>query len=376
MPHGRTGIGTYTWHVVRRLPAIDPGTTFVAWYLDIRGALGIERRRRLFDDVRAPNLVDRRIPFPASWFEDLSLRFDVPKIEWTERFDVLFAPNFVPPPNRTRRLVLTVHDLAFRRFPQTAPLATERWRSRLASAIARAELVIVPSEHTLHDLVELYGVDERRVTVIPLGVDGETVRRAPTEAVERVRRRYAIDGPYVLSLTGIEPRKNIPALIRAYASMPDDGRPLLCLVGPVAPWTQAGWELVRPVLDALPERIRERIVVTGFVSEREKVALLSGAEALLYPSLYEGFGLPVVEAMACGTPVLTSNVSALAETAGDAALLVDPHTPEAIAEGMSRLLGDGVLRDTLRARGLARAAMFTWDETARRTAEVLRRASA
>jgi alpha-1,3-rhamnosyl/mannosyltransferase len=207
-------------------------------------------------------------------------------------------------------------------------------------------------------------------------VDGETVRRAPTEAVERVRRRYAIDGPYVLSLTGIEPRKNIPALIRAYASTPDDGRPLLCLVGPVAPWNQAGWELVRPVLDALPERIRERIVVTGFVSEREKVALLSGAEALLYPSLYEGFGLPVVEAMACGTPVLTSNVSALAETAGDAAVLVDPHTPEAIAEGMSRLLGDGVLRDTLRARGLARAATFTWDETARRTAEVLRRASA
>ena len=146
-------------------------------------------------------------------------------------------------------------------------------------------------------------------------------------------------------------------------------------MGPVAPWNQAGWELVRPVLDALPGRIRDRIVVTGFVSEGEKVALLSGAEALLYPSLYEGFGLPVVEAMACGTPVLTSNVSALVETAGDAALLVDPSTPEAIAEGMTRLLSDAELRDTLRARGLARAATFTWDETARRTADVLRRAA-
>jgi glycosyltransferase involved in cell wall biosynthesis len=376
MPHGRTGIGLSTWHVVRRLPAADPGTTFVAWYLDIRGALGIERRPRLFEDVRASNLVDRRIPFPASWFDRLALRFDVPKVDWTERFDVLFAPNFVPPPSRTRRLVLTVHDLAFRRFPETAPLATERWRARLDAAIARAAQVIVPSEHTLRDLVELSGIDERRVTAIPLGVDGDEVRPAAPEAVADVRRRFAIDGPYVISLTGIEPRKNIPALIRAWASTPDDGRPVLCLVGPVAPWNQAGWELVRPVIDGLPERTRRRIVVTGFVSERDKVALLSGAEALLYPSLYEGFGLPVVEAMACGTPVLTSNVAALVETAGDAALLVDPGSTEAIAEGMQRLLGDAELRESLRTAGLARAAAFTWEETARRTAEVLRRASA
>jgi glycosyltransferase involved in cell wall biosynthesis len=375
MPHGRTGIGTYTWQVVRRLPAADPETTYVAWYLDVRGALGIERRPRLFHEVRAPNLVDRRIPFPASWLERLSLRFDVPKLEWTERFDLLFAPNFVPPPSRTRRLVLTVHDLAFRRFPETAPLATERWRARLDAAIARAAQVIVPSEHTLLDLVELSGLDERRVTAIPLGVDADEVGPATAEAIAAVRRRYAIDGPYVLSLTGIEPRKNIPALIRAWASGPDDERPVLCLVGPVAPWNQAGWELVRPVIDALPEAIRRRIVVTGFVTEPDKVALLSGAEALLYPSLYEGFGLPVLEAMACGTPVLTSNVAALVETAGDAALLVDPHAPESIAEGMRRLLGDAGLRDTLRTRGLARAATFTWDETARRTAGVLRRAA-
>jgi glycosyltransferase involved in cell wall biosynthesis len=376
MPHGRTGIGTYTWQVVRRLPTVDPETTFVAWYVDVRGALGIERRPRLFHEVRATNLVDRRIPFPASWFERVSLRFDVPRLEWMERFDVLFAPNFVPPPSRTRRLVVTVHDLAFRRFPETAPLATERWRQRLDAAISRATHVIVPSEYTGRDLVELCGVDERRVTAIPLGVDGDEVRPAAPEEVAGVRGRYAIEGPYVISLTGIEPRKNIPALIRAWAAVPDEERPVLCLVGPVAPWNQAGWELVRPVIDGLHERVRRRIVVTGFVSERDKVALLSGAEALLYPSMYEGFGLPVVEAMACGTPVLTSNVAALIETAGDAALLVDPSSPEAIADGMRRLLGDEELRDTLRARGLARAATFTWGETARRTAGVLRAASA
>jgi glycosyltransferase involved in cell wall biosynthesis len=115
--------------------------------------------------------------------------------------------------------------------------------------------------------------------------------------------------------------------------------------------------------------------MTGYVSEDEKVALLSGAEALVYPSLYEGFGLPVIEAMACGTQVLTSDVSALPETAGDAALLVDPHAPEGIAAGMERLLTDTPLRERLRLAGRARAARFSWDETARLTAEVLRRAN-
>ena len=116
------------------------------------------------------------------------------------------------------------------------------------------------------------------------------------------------------------------------------------------------------------------MVVTGYVSEEEKVSLLSGAEALVYPSLYEGFGLPVIEAMSCGTPVLTSEVSALPETAGDAALLVDPHAIEDIAAGMERLLTDTALRERLRAAGTARAARFSWDETARMTAGVLRRA--
>jgi glycosyltransferase involved in cell wall biosynthesis len=150
-------------------------------------------------------------------------------------------------------------------------------------------------------------------------------------------------------------------------------RPTLVIAGPVAPWNPEGWDLVRPSLEELPPLVRDRVIVTGYVSEGDKVALLSGAEALVYPSRYEGFGLPVLEAMACATPVLTSNVSALPETAGDAALLVDPRDTEAIAAGMTRLLTDGALRERLRVAGVARAARFSWDETARLTAEVLRR---
>lgn len=374
MPQGRTGVGTYTWHVIRRLPAVDPATTYVAWYLDVRGTLGLDPRRRLFADVAAPNLIDRRTAIPTSWFEQLTLRYRLPRLEWMVRFDVLFAPNFVPPPTRSRCVVLTVHDLAFRLFPHTAPLATQRWLARLDAAIGRAAQLIVVSEQSRRDLLDLYPVPEDRVTVVPLGVDADVFRLAPAEAVTAIRQRFGIDGPYLLSLTGIEPRKNIPALIRAWASLDDDVRPTLVLAGPVDPWNREGWDLVRPTLEALAPSVRERIVMTGYVSERHKVALLSGAEALVYPSLYEGFGLPVIEAMACGVPVLTSNVSALPDTAGDAALLVDPHDDAAIADGMERLLTDRALRDRLRGAGTTRAGAFGWDETARRTAEVLHRA--
>jgi glycosyltransferase involved in cell wall biosynthesis len=370
----KTGVGYYTWHLVHLLPGVDPEASYVAWYLDARGALGLTRRRRLVDRVGSSNLVERRMPIPTRWFEQLSLRYGIPRMEWTVRFDVLFAPNFVPPPTRARRLVLTVHDLAFRLFPHTAPLATRRWLSRLEAALRQASRVIVVSEQTRRDLLDLYPVQPDRVSVVPLGVDTELFRPASTTAVGAVRRRYGIDGPYVLSLTGIEPRKNLPALIRAFSALHANVRPTLVLAGPVAPWNPEGWNLLRPVLDALPPPVRERIVLTGYVPEEEKVALLTGAEALVFPSLYEGFGLPVLEAMACGAPVLTSSVSALPETAGDAALLVDPHDTEAIAQGIERLLTDAELRGRLRNAGTARAAGFSWKETAGRTAEVLHQA--
>ena len=376
MPQARTGVGTYTWQLIRRLPNAAPDTTYLAWYLDVRAALGLDRRRRLFEDVRAPNLVDRRMPLPSRWFDRIALRLDVPRLEWMVRFDVLFAPNFVPPPTRSRRVVLTVHDLAFKRFPETAPLATRRWLSRLDASLARASQVIVVSEQTRRDLLESSPRAARltdRLTVVPLGVDTEFFRSPHADDVERVRRRYSIEGPFLLSLGGIEPRKNLPALIRAYASLPDDVRPTLVIAGPVAPWNPEGWDQVRPSLEALPASVRDRVVVTGYVSEQEKVALLGGAEALVYPSLYEGFGLPVLEAMACDTPVLTSNVSALPDTAGGAAVLVDPNDTEDIAAGMERLLTDTALREQLRAAGTARAATFSWDETARLTVGVLRR---
>jgi glycosyltransferase involved in cell wall biosynthesis len=364
----RTGVGVYTWELLRRLPSADPESTFVAWHLDARRLLG---GGPAFDAIPAPNLVERTTPIPARWFDRLGRSAGVPRLEWLTRFDVLLAPNFVPPPTRTERLVITVHDLAFRRMPETAPASTIRWLSGFDDWLGRAARVIAVSESTRRDLLELTAVDEERVRVVPLGVDTDRYRPVP-EAASRAAARWGVHGPYLLSLGGIEPRKNLPALLRAFGTLADDVRPWLVVAGAGVRWNPEGAGLLEAALTELPTAARARVVLTGFVPEEDKVALLSGALALAYPSRYEGFGLPVLEAMACGAPVLTSNVSALPEVVGDAALLVDPDEPASIAEGLDRLARDADLRGRLRAAGLARASSWSWDVTARRTLEVLR----
>jgi glycosyltransferase involved in cell wall biosynthesis len=369
-PH-KTGVGYYTWHLLRLLPAVDPETTYLAWYLNARMLQG--GPRRLLGDVAAPNLIERPTPLPARWFERLSERFDLPRIEWFARSDVVFAPNFVPPPTRVRRLVVTVHDLAFRRLPDSAPHGTRWWLARLDRALARATTVIAVSGSTRDDLVELAQVDPDRITVIPLGVDHRVFQPADPERVAAARSAHGVDGPYLLYVGGIEPRKNLPALIAAFTRLSADLR--LAIAGGGVAWNPEGTDLLDAALANAPTGVRERVIRTGYVSDVDKVGLLTGAEAFVYPSLYEGFGLPVLEAMACGTPVVTSNVSSLPEVAGDAAVLVDPADPEAIAAGVERVLSDSALRKQLVDRGLERAKEFSWEATATRTAHVLKEAA-
>jgi glycosyltransferase involved in cell wall biosynthesis len=295
-------------------------------------------------------------------------------VEWFVKFDLFFATNFVPPPTKARRLVITVHDLAYRLYPETAPHSTRRWLLGIDHSIRRAAQILVPSESTKRDLIDLYPVEPDRVTVAHLGVDTEAFRRPAEETLGRIRDRFGIDRPYFLYVGGIEPRKNLPRLVEAFAGLPEDVS--LVIAGASVQWNPEGWNLLRPCLEALGPDVRRRVILTGYVNEGEKVALLAGALAMAYPSMYEGFGLPVAEALACGTPVVASNVSSLPEVVGDAALLVDPDDVEAIRNGMGRVLEDEALRRRLAEAGPRRAASFTWESTARKTAGALRRAGA
>jgi glycosyltransferase involved in cell wall biosynthesis len=366
----KTGIGWYTWHLIRTLPEVDPETTYVAWYVHAREAFGSHR----FFDPQS-NLVEKAVPFPARLWQRLANRTGMPRVEWTTRLDAFFAPNYIPPATRTKGLVVTVHDLAFKILPETAPHANRFWHRYFERSLADAAEIITVSETTRHDLCEIYDVDPSRVTAVHSGVDLDVFKASSADEVEATKSRLGVDGPYFLFVGGLEPRKNLRMLLRAFGTLPPGERPKLVLAGAPVHWIPGGPEIMTSALRSLPEDVRGDVILTGYVSEPEKVALLSGAEALVYPSVYEGFGFPVLEAMACGTPVLTSNLSSLPEVAGDAALLVDPYETSSIAQGMRTLLEDASMRTKLRTAGLEHVKSFTWEETARQTAKVLHRAA-
>jgi glycosyltransferase involved in cell wall biosynthesis len=354
--------------MVRHLPAADPGTDFVAWYLDVRGLF---RGRRRFPGVDAPNLSEKASRIPSRLFQPLSWRIGVPRVEWLAGdFDLLLGTNFLPPrTGRPERAIPVVHDLAFLRLPESAPQFDAGWRRRLARSISDAPAVIVPSTSARADLLDWQPVGPDRVHVIHHGVDAGDYAPVPQAGIDAVRRKFGIEGPYVLFIGAIEPRKNLERLIEAFGQL-GTAASLVIAGGPVA-WLPKAVEQVEEAVVRLPEGVQRRIVRTGYVAERDKVALLSGATALAYPSRYEGFGFPVLEAFAAGVPVVTSKVSSLPEVAGDAAVLIDPDDTSSIAQGLAEILGDEDLRAMLSAAGVARAARFTWESTARLTVEIL-----
>ena len=369
----RTGVGHYTRQLIRHVPHVDPDDRYVAWYLHARGLL---RPTRFFDDVGAPNLEEAASRFPARIFQPVSWRLHTPRVEWLAGgFDVLLATNFLPPPTgHLRRTVLVVHDLAWAVYPRTAPQIDERWRRRFAKAVRGCGAVIVPSASAKGDLVARYGVPEERVHAIAHGVDAAAFASVSGARVREARTRFGIPERYVLFVGGLEPRKNLVQLVRAFAASGVEAA--LVIAGGRVRWFPAEEARVWSEVRRLPEPARSRVVMTGYLSDEDKHVLMAGARALAYPSLYEGFGFPVIEAMAAGTPVLTSNVSSLPEVAGGDAVLVDPKDVPAIADGLRRVLEDDELRERLVGPARARAAGFTWEATARRTAEVLRSVAA
>jgi len=267
--------------------------------------------------------------------------------------DVIHATGLAVPP-RSAPLVVTVHDLAFIHDPSQFTAKGRRFFDQALRLIRRdADLVLVSSQATWRDCVAA-GLPERKLRLVPLGVRGAEVD--PGE-VTTTLARYGLERPFVLSVGTLEPRKNLPALIDAFARIKRTDVDLV-LVG-ASGWHTEIDELVRP--------LGTRVRVLGFLPNADRDALYSGAELFCYPSLFEGFGLPVLEAMAAGTPVVTSSGTATAEAAGTAGLLVDPRDRAAITDALDRVLGDEALAGDLRAAGREQAAGFSWTRTAELT---------
>ena len=265
--------------------------------------------------------------------------------------------------------VVTVHDLTLLTHPEWHEAGKVRYFGwALPRAVAAATRVLCVSETTAAELVELLDVPSDRVDVTPLGTD---LHPAPAGQVEAVRRRLGLDGPYLLGLGTVEPRKDLPTLVRAFAALAGELPHRLVLAG------LAGWGAGALAAAVAASGVEDRIVIPGYVPEADKAALLTGADVFVYPSRYEGFGLPVLEAMACGAPVVTTTGGSLPEVAGDAATLVAPGDADAMAAAIGGLAtADPDARRAAAARGRQRAAAFTWDRCTGRTAAAYHRALA
>jgi glycosyltransferase involved in cell wall biosynthesis len=284
--------------------------------------------------------------------------------------DVFFTPAHVIPFTFRGKSVATVHDLGYHYFPEThtrRQLAYLKLSTRSNGRIGRK--IIADSQATKADLIRFYDLDPAKIAVIYPGIDSQLKPVTDANELEAVQHKYNISAPYLLFISTLQPRKNLVRLIQAYAAT---GLPHgLVLAG------RQGWRS-GPILDEiarLEPSIRQRVNLTGFIEDVDKAALISGAAALLYPSLYEGFGFPLLEGQRCGTPVLAANTSSLPEIAGGAALLVDPEDTCAMVSSMKLIATDSDLRRDLRDNGYVNVQRFTWETAAVKVLQTLEEAA-
>jgi len=304
---------------------------------------------------------------PHHRFERLALAIELAPV----RLDILHSPDFIPPMRilSSRRSVITVHDLAFLKYPEVLTPESKRYYGYIGPAVEQADAVIAVSENTKRDLMALLDTPEEKIFVIPEAADLAYRPSNDQPRVKRTLERYGIRHPYFLFVGTIEPKKNLKTLFQAFADFrklvsSSSVLPDLVIVG------RKGW-LYADILKVVDQLDIARYVhFLGRIDQDDLVSLYNGALALTYPSLYEGFGLPALEAMQAGTPVITSNISSLPEVVGDAGITVDPRDPEAITQALTRVWSSPDLRADLRRRGLARAAQFTREQMARATLEV------
>ncbi len=283
--------------------------------------------------------------------------------------DVLHSPDFIPPAIVRCPTVITVHDLAFLLYPRFLTRDSARYYGQVDIAARSADHIIAVSESTKRDTIRLLGVPEEKITVIHEAANPLFHPIRDRDALKRVSARYNLPDEFILYVGTIEPRKNIPTLLRAFSRLRDNykSRAKLVIAG------NRGW-LVEEV-DAVIEELElgDNVLCLGGIPNEELVYLYNAARVFVLPSFYEGFGLPPLEAMACGTPVIVSNSSSLPEVVGDAGWLVNPDDVEGLTVALYRILTDDELRREMSAKGIKRAAVFSWDRAARETLAVYRK---
>jgi glycosyltransferase involved in cell wall biosynthesis len=351
--YSQAGIGQYILNLVKWLAQIDGANEYVL----------LQSRKDSRNIIEQANFRRVSLWTPSHHrFEQQALPAEIARLG----LDLLHSPDFIPPFRANCRTIVTVHDLAFLLYPQFLTRESARYYGQIDQAVRRADHIIADSESTRRDVLRLLGAPPDKVSVVYLAAN-PMYRPIPlAQARQWVGEKFGLTGEFILSVGTIEPRKNLPTLLRAYRQLLDAYKldAELALVG------GEGWlyDEVPSLVETL--RLTDRARFLGRVSDQDLLHLYNAAGVLAHPALYEGFGLPPLEAMSCGTPVVVSNTSSLPEVVGDAGLLVDAEDVDAWAAALWRVCTDDDLHDELSQKALARSRRFSWERTARHTLHI------
>ena len=351
------GIGTYVRNLLRQLARQDTSNEYVVLCRDADWDTVEELGPRFRPVVENAGAYSIR--------EQVALPIDLRR----ESAELFHAPHYVLPPLTPCRSVVTIHDCIHLRFPQYLPnkIGYAYARGQMWAATHKAARVITVSEASKRDILRYFRVPESRIDVIYNAIDDRFWQQPDTEEIARVRERYRLDDPFVLYAGNIKPHKNLERLIEAFHTLRQDSdlaHVKLLIIGDEI----SKYATLRRAVHRY--KLHKHVRFFGFVPDKTLAVLYRLARVFVFPSLYEGFGFPPLEAMASGAPVITSNVSSLPEVVGDAALLIDPLNPSEIADAMRRVLMDSDLREDLRQRGRRRVQEFSWERSVRRVREI------
>lgn len=348
-----TGNETYVVNLLRYLPQADREQRF-------RYAAIALDEAQVRAQLPAADLDILRVRPGAS---PIRIPVAMPLLAWREKLALLHV-TYVAPPLCPCPTIVTVHDISFRLYPHYFPLRVRLMLSMLVPlSMRRARRVLTLSSSVKHEIVAHYGLPEDKIVVTGAAPAAHFCPILDGDGLDAARARYGLTRPFILSVGNLQPRKNIRRLVQAYALLPPPirSRYQLAIVG------QALWQH-SDVYQAVAEyQLQDGVTFTGYVPDEDLPLLYNAADLFVYPSVYEGFGLPILEAMACGTPVVTSSASSLAEVAGDAGILVDPTCADDMASAMAAVLSNPDLANRLSERGLHRARSFSWEQTAGET---------
>jgi glycosyltransferase involved in cell wall biosynthesis len=357
----RSGTGRYATELLRALAEVDRENTYVVC---VRSDSRLIELLRSYGNFEL-HPVARGGPLSRQVFERFRLR------RWiaSRKADLFHGPAFVIPSRCPAPAVVTVHDLVFHLFPETAPLS-RRWyyRTAIPRSIREAAMILADSESTARDLREHFGVEPARIAAVPLGVAARFFAVPDVARVQRVKARYGLPDRFILTVGTLEPRKNLSTLLRAYARLTQDDveTPDLVIAG------RTGWSIGGLRKQVARARLERRVVFTGFLDDADLPAIYRLAEIFVCVSLYEGFGLPVLEAMTCGIPVVASNGSSLPEVVGDTGWMVEPRDPVDIGRALREILADPQAARGRAERARRRAETFSWRAAAEKTLSVYR----